>query len=353
MPAALGHRPIAVTCSVAAPRVATCSGEASIASTRPSLARRAWSRQNRERARLHGKDESVRHLTGLTAVTMLMLAGVASSSAQTYPPSLPDATVRTYKHVDDVALNVWIFEPEGHRPSDARPAIVFFFGGGWVQGNPAQFERHARVLSGRGMVAVLADYRVLNRHGTRPSAAVEDAKSAIRWVRAHAGEFGIDPRRIAAAGGSAGGHLAAATATVPGFEAADEDTGISSVPNALVLFNPVVIIAPVDGVWELSANLQERFAADGPADLSPFHHVRPDHPPTLIQHGTADALVPIATVRAYCARVVERGGRCDVAEYEGGQHGFFNNDPYYGPAVERMVQFLQSIGWVRSAGDAE
>lgn len=288
----------------------------------------------------------MRHLTGLTAVAILMLAGAEPASAQTYPPSIPDAAVRTYKQAGDVALDLWVFTPEEHQPSDSRPAIVFFFGGGWVQGNPAQFERHARVLAGRGMVAVLADYRVLNRHGTPPSAAVEDAKSAIRWVRAHAGELGVDPGRIAAAGGSAGGHLAAATATVPGFDATGGDTGTPSAPNALVLFNPVVIVAPVEGVWEMPANLRDRFATDRPADLSPFHHVRPDHPPTLIQHGTEDALVPVATVRAYCARVVERGGRCDVAEYEGGQHGFFNNDPFYGPAVERMVQFLESIGWI-------
>jgi acetyl esterase/lipase len=175
---------------------------------------------------------------------------------------------------------------------------------------------------------------------------VEDAKSAVRWIRAHAGELGVDPRRIAAAGGSAGGHIAAATATVPGQDAAGEDTAISSAPNALVLFNPVVMVTSVEGVWEMPANLRERFGPGQLSDLSPFDHVRRDHPPTLIQHGVADALVPLATVRAYCDRVVERGSRCDVAEYEGGAHGFFNNDPFYEPTVERMIQFLQSIGWI-------
>ena len=198
------------------------------------------------------------------------------------------------------------------------------------------------------MVAILADYRVAGRHGTRPGTAVEDAKSAVRWVRAHAREFGIDLNRIAVGGGSAGGHLAVVFATLFGFDDPVEGTAVSSVPNALALFNPVVVVAPVEGLWEMPLNLRERFGADDASALSPFDHVGRGHPPTLIQHGVADALVPIATVRSYCARVVEQGGRCELAEYEGAGHGFFNNDPHYRPTLERMIRFFTSIGWVRA-----
>ena len=90
------------------------------------------------------------------------------------------------------------------------------------------------------MVTILADYRVLNRHGTDARIAISDAKSAIRWVRENASALGIDPTRIAASGGSAGGHLAAATSVVSGFDSRQDNLEVSSKPNALALFNPVL-----------------------------------------------------------------------------------------------------------------
>lgn len=277
------------------------------------------------------------------ALSLTVVPGAAS--AQEYPPTIHDAVVETFKTVGGVDLNAWILLPDGHKPTDSRPAMVFFFGGGWVQGTPAHFERQARELRSRGMVTVLADYRVLNRHGTGPSSGVEDAKSALRWVRSHARELGIDPNRIGAAGGSAGGHLAAATATLPDFDSAGEDRSVSSKPNALVLFNPVVIVAPVEGVYETGSTLRERM--DKPLlDLSPFHHVQGNAPPTLIVHGAEDELVPVATVVTYCERVTGLGGRCDVVPYEGAGHGFFNRDPHYELTLQQMLRFLDSIGWI-------
>ncbi|MEM8713895.1 MAG: alpha/beta hydrolase fold domain-containing protein, partial [Planctomycetota bacterium] len=75
--------------------------------------------------------------------------------------------------------------------------------------------------------------------GPRPTTCVEDGKSAVRWIREHAAEIGVDPGRLAAGGGSAGGHVAAAIATVNGFNADQDDLSVSCVPEALVLFNPV------------------------------------------------------------------------------------------------------------------
>ena len=149
------------------------------------------------------------------------------------------AVEEVYKRVGGHELKLWCFSPEGASTERSLPAAVFFFGGGWKQGDPAQFEPHARYLATRGMIAVLADYRVEKRHGTTPFESVEDAKSAVRYLRSHADRLGLDPQRIAAGGGSAGGHLAAAAATLPGLDAADEDPSISSRPDALLLFNPV------------------------------------------------------------------------------------------------------------------
>ena len=102
-----------------------------------------------------------------------------------YPPVFEGARTEVYKTVGDVKLSLSIFEP-ATGPKTGRPAIVFFFGGGWTNGSPAQFEQQCRHLASRGMVAITADYRVASRHQVKPVACVADAKSALRWVRANA-----------------------------------------------------------------------------------------------------------------------------------------------------------------------
>src|SRR6185503_17153828 len=151
-----------------------------------------------------------------------------------------------YKRIGDANLAVHIFEPPGAKSN--RAAIVFFFGGGWTGGSPGQFEQHCRHFASRGMVAMTADYRVNSRHGVKPVTCVADAKSCLRWIRSNAARLGIDPHRVVAAGGSAGGHLAAATATLPDFHQPGEDKAVSSVPDALVLFNPALVLAAMDGL---------------------------------------------------------------------------------------------------------
>ena len=288
------------------------------------------------------------------AAAAVLLAGSAFAQRLPYPPSLPEAKAETYKTVGDVRLHLWIFSPEGLKPSDKRPAIVFFFGGGWRAGNPAQFGPQCKYLASRGMVAITADYRVSSREDVKAEQCVEDAKSAVRWVRANAVRLGIDPKRIAAGGGSAGGHIAAATGVVPGFEAAGEDTRIRSVPNAMILFNPVLVLAPaadLDGIPEQALEaFRDRMGGD-PALISPFHHVRKGLPPTLVMHGEADTTVPFPTVRAFCDKMRKFGNRCEVAGYPGASHGFFNygrKGGQYAETVERMDRFLVSLGWLKA-----
>lgn len=150
-----------------------------------------------------------------------------------------------YKKVGDKSLSLYVLEP----PTTAtalRPAIVFFHGGGWTGGNVGQFNAQANYLAAQGMVAVQVQYRLVAPHSSdTPQICGEDAKSAMRWVRAHAKEFHIDPNRIAAAGGSAGGYLAAFTATVPGWNDPADDLSISPKPNALALFFPAIDISPL------------------------------------------------------------------------------------------------------------
>jgi len=244
-----------------------------------------------------------------------------------YPPEMPGADVQAYKQIGDVTLNAYMFNPVGHSPSDQRPAVVFFFGGGWKGGTPGQFYAQCKYLSERGIVAMTMDYRVLSRHGVPASACVSDAKSAIRWVRSNSKRLGVDPNRIVAAGGSAGGHLAAATALVPKQDEEDEDHQIASTPNALVLFNPAVQLAAFGDFSPFEkatlADIAERTGGD-PIAISPIHHVRKGLPPTIIFHGTNDDAVPHSTVARFTKEMKQLGNRCQLVSFDGQPHGFFN-----------------------------
>ena len=89
-----------------------------------------------------------------------------------------------YKTVDGHDLYIHCFFPAGHDPkTDRKPAMVFFFGGGWVGGSPKQFYPQCEYLADRGMVAMAAEYRVKSRHNTTPFECVMDGKSALRWIR--------------------------------------------------------------------------------------------------------------------------------------------------------------------------
>ncbi len=279
----------------------------------------------------------------------------------TYPPDMPGSRIEIYKRVGDVSLNAYIFEPKGHDSSDQLPAIVFFFGGGWKGGTPGQFLPHCRHLAERGMVAISVDYRVKSRQNAWPQDCVEDAKSAIRWVRQNAKRLGIDPNRIAAGGGSAGGHLAAATALIKGFERDSEDTSISSVPNAMVLFNPAVALTQVDGLKlvpeEKLDDIKER-TQGRPEEIAPINHVRKDLPPSIIFHGTADPTVLFASVEEFAKRMTAAGNRCELKPYKDQIHGFFNAGRGKGEArakanrnyhktLAQMDVFLESLDYLK------
>ena len=257
------------------------------------------------------------------------------------PKSLDGAAVETFKQVGKVNLKVWIFNPAGHKASDSRPAAVFFFGGGWNGGTPTQFAPHARYLASRGMVAMVADYRVKSRHKTTPFECVKDGKSAVRWIRKNASRLGIDPKRIAAGGGSAGGHVAAATGTVEGLEEEGEDASVSSKPDALLLFNPVYDNGPKGYGY---SRVKDRYK-----EISPMDNIRKGAPPTIVFLGSKDKLIPVSTAEKYKAKMKDAGSRCDNHVYEGAGHGFFNlgrAGGYYEKTVTEMDKFLASLGWI-------
>ena len=262
---------------------------------------------------------------------------ITGSIATAQEKPAPDE-ILTYKKIGDVELTLHIFNPPAHTPADKAPAIVFFFGGGWKNGAPTAFYRQSAVLAEKGIVAICADYRVENRHGTPPSECVKDGKSAMRWVRAHTAELGIDPARIAAGGGSAGGHVAAATAFVSGFNEVGEDTSVDCRPAALVLFNPVF------------DNSENGYGYDRVSeywqDFSPMHNISAGAPPTLVMLGTKDNLIPVATAEKYKELMTAAGARCDLILYEEMVHGFFNKDRYE-ETLAAAIEFLESLGYIK------
>jgi acetyl esterase/lipase len=269
----------------------------------------------------------------MTAMLLLSLL-LQTPSAAPQAATVDGGTAHVYKTAGSNQLRLHVFPTKSPGPN---AAILFFFGGGWMQGDVAQFAPQAKHLAQRGMVAVLVDYRVLNRHGTTPFDAIADAKSAMRWVRSHARELHVDPNRIVAAGGSSGGHLALSTAVFDAFDEAGEDTTTSAKPNALVLFNPAVDTSRV------------RLFGDRARDGSPIHHVRAGLPPTLILHGKADETVPYADVDRLCSESKALGNQCRLVGYEGATHGFFNpgrGEKWYRETLLEVDRFLTTLGYV-------
>lgn len=248
-----------------------------------------------------------------------------------------------YKKFGDVVLNLHVFEPKGHKPTDKRAAIVFFFGGGWNGGSPTQFYPHCTHLAEKGVFAAAAEYRVKSRNGTTPFECVKDGKSAVRYLRANAVNLGIDPDRIAAGGGSAGGHVAAATATVPELNESGEDRSVSERPNALVLFNPVYDNGPNGYGY---SRVQDRYQ-----EISPFHNIRKGMPPAIVFLGTKDKLIPVSTAEAFKKKMEQVGSRSELMLFEGASHGFFNHGRGDGSAyiqtVAAMDKFLDSLGYFK------
>ncbi len=266
-----------------------------------------------------------------------------------YPPQMSGSTAEVYKTVGDTELKLYIYRPQGVAAGETRPAIVFFFGGGWRSGTPQQFAHQCLYLASRGMIAVSADYRVSSRNGTKAWDSARDAKSAIRWVRANAARLGIDPERIAAAGGSAGGHIAAVAGIVPDLDEPSENQSISSRPNALVLFNPVLVLSPVERPGIKAFDNPELQGGDREA-ISPYHHVAKNDPPTIIFHGKADTTVPYVTAELFTEKMKAAGNRCELFGFDGEVHGFFNygtkGNKAYTETLRKTDEFLTSLGYI-------
>ncbi len=279
---------------------------------------------------------------GPLLLSVVIVFGHCSLFAQQLPerPRLTDANVRTadhvYKKTPEGELVLHCYMPAEWKATDRRPVIVFFFGGGWKSGSYRQFEPQAQYFASRGLVAIAADYRVLNQHKTRPDKAVEDAKTAIRWVRVHAAKLGIDPDKVIASGGSAGGHLAAATALVEKFEDPNGPQA-SCRPNALVLFNPFL-----NGKGRTIKGSDQSNIAEA---ISPTLYLHKNAPPAILFYGTNDPLLDQG--REYVAKCRELGVRAELYTASDQGHGFFNRAPWIQQTTIQADAFLVALGYLQ------
>ncbi len=245
----------------------------------------------------------------------------------------------TYKKIDTVNLKLHMYKPLNFDNTKMYNCIVFFHGGGWNGGSYKAFKRQSSYLASRGMIAISVDYRLFNVHKTSPFIAVEDAKSAIRYVRKRAKELNINPNMIAAGGGSAGGHLAAACGNIEGLEGANEDLSVSSKPNALVLFNPVYDNSKRGYGFR---KMEGRYL-----EISPLHNITKGAPPTIVYFGTKDKTTPVISSKEYEQKMKSVGSRCDLHLYEGAEHSFFNKGEYFTDTLIKTDIFLESLGYLQ------
>ncbi|OQB13340.1 MAG: Lipase 2 [Firmicutes bacterium ADurb.Bin193] len=242
---------------------------------------------------------------------------------------------RVYKTVGGKDFHIYIYKPVDFSKDKKYPAIAFFHGGGWKQGDVDKIRPFAVEYAAKGFVTALVEYRLQGTDKiTTAIPCISDGKSSIRWLRQHAEEFSIDPNRIIASGGSAGGHVALSTSVFDTFDEQGEDLSVSSKPNALILYNPVV-----------NTLVNKGFMTDEKVllSISPYHHATKDVAPMVIFHGTNDQSVPIKTIEDLQKKVQELGGVCILHKYPGKGHGFFNEKTLMPDLTNKGDAFLDLI----------
>ncbi len=245
-------------------------------------------------------------------------------------------------------LKLALFLPKDKDQRKPMPAMVFYHGGGWRGGTPRQFYRQAALLAAQGIVGVCPEYRLSGE--AKYPAAVEDAKCAIRWLRANAKQLNVDPSRIGCAGGSAGGHLAAMVATTAKLKKLEGNGGHpeqSSAVQLAVIFNGALDLRELT-TGEKARTAVLSFLGGAPEQMpevykeaSPIVHVDADTPPCLLFHGTNDTTIPYQQSVRFKEAVEKAGGEAKVVLVEGVGHGFFNRSPYFEQTYTEMEKFIK------------
>ncbi len=264
----------------------------------------------------------------LRASAWVLLIGVtgylvrAEVTRSELPEGVRAYTDIVYRRTGARSERLDVYVPTAPAPPGGRPAVLAIHGGGWRGGNKDSYGRMAARLSRHGYVVVAVNY-TLSRPGA-PSwpANLDDVREAVRWVRRHAGAYGIDPDRIAALGASAGGHLAVLLGTDPApdraarVQAVVDFYGPTDLPTLVQSRPPTaepiaLLLGGALNKWP------DRYEA-----ASPLRHVSHDDPPMLIIHGSDDALVPLDQSRALASALQRAGVPNRLMVVEHARHGF-------------------------------
>ncbi len=284
----------------------------------------------------------------LAALACLVCTTVVEAKGRPDPKLPPGVEMKrdiVYGQGGGHDLTLDLFLPKGG--TTPRPGIVFIHGGGWKGGTRRQFHRQAAYLAGKGYVGACITYRLSGE--AKFPAALEDCKCAVRWMRHNAKTYQIDPKRIAACGGSAGGHLASMVGVTDkshGFEGRGGHTGQSSAVQLVVDFNGVSDLEDLGKRAKLG-NSMEKFLgaayAQDPklyAKASPIRYINAKSPPMLFLHGTADTTVPFEQSLRMMKELQGLGIDAALYEAKGAKHAFFNRPPHFTPTLKRMEVFL-------------
>jgi acetyl esterase/lipase len=258
------------------------------------------------------------------AMTAVMSGRVPMvDTSKEVPPDVVETKDIEYGHVGDRTLLLDLYMPAA--PANPLPVLIFIHGGGWYKGDRADYKYYTVYYAQRGYAVATISYRL--RDEAKFPAAIEDAKCAVRWVRANSATYGFEPNSVAVIGGSAGGHIAMMTGYTegdPAFEGNGGHADRSSAVQAVVNF-----YGPSDLTTEQARIADEvtRFigkpyenSPDVYAQASPINHVDSECPPTLIFHGSIDQLVPVAQSEALAQKLQAAGVPCDLHVLDGWPH---------------------------------
>ena len=236
-----------------------------------------------------------------------------------------------YDSTNEYELKAFIFMPELINLESSYPAIVIYHGGGWDSGDPTWAFGIAEKYAGKGMISVVAQYRLSNQKSITPLDAMEDARNIIIWMRENSAELKISKNKIAAYGWSAGAHLAACTAV---FSSTSTEKTVNSIPNALILVSPALSITKDNWFKQLLMNESD------PYDCSPAENLKENIPPSIIVVGQNDSVTPIFESNLFHQNMLKHGNESKLFIYEGVGHLFTPSDqPDDGyPNPDKIIQ---------------
>lgn len=278
----------------------------------------------------------------------LTLAAVLPFSALLHSPAPVEVV---FKHTPEGDLRLFCFQPTNQKNPEKLPAVLWIHGGGWTGGTCESFFPLARYTAARGAASFVVEYRLAKTNGSVTVAdCVADCKSAIRYLRSHATELGIDPQRIAVIGESAGGHLAASVAVLDGSDDPTDDLRASGRPDAVVLYNPLTDFTRSQFLRLFTNSMPLDSALNRARTLSPLLHVRSNLPPMISIHGLADTVVAPDQSLQFAAAMEKSGNRCDLVLLPETPHAFLIPDYKCSEATVVNAlhlgdRFLTSLGW--------